>query len=144
MKEIVRYRKCFVCGEENEHGLKARFFWDGHKAYTELDAQVIFEGYPGIYHGGILSTLLDEVMIKAILADDIYAVTAEMTVKFKRPVRVGDKLKFSGWVESSKGRIYYTKGEVTDSEGNMYATATGKYLEVKSDLRSELARANEA
>ena len=144
MKEIVRYRKCFVCGEENQHGLKARFFWDGLKALTELDAREMFEGYPGIFHGGIISTLLDEVMIKAILADDIYAVTAELTIKYKRPVRVGDRLRFSGWIESSKGRIYYTKGEVTDSEGNQFATATGKYLKAKADLESELIKANEA
>lgn len=144
MKEIIRYRKCFVCGEENQHGLKARFFWDGHKAVTELDAQEMFEGYPGIFHGGIISTLLDEVMIKAILASDIYAVTAEMKVKYKRPVRIGDRLIFSGWIESTKGRVFYTKGEVADSGGNTFATAAGKYLKAKDDLRSELTRANEA
>lgn len=144
MKEIVRYHKCFVCGENNHHGLKAKFYWDGEKAFTELSAEEVFEGYPGIYHGGIISTLLDEVMIKAILADEIYAVTAEMTVKYKRPVKVGDRLKFTGRVESSKGRIYYTVGEVTDETGNLFATATGKYLEAKSDLKESLKLANEA
>ena len=144
MKEIVRYHKCFVCGENNHHGLKAKFYWDGAKAFTELSAEEVFEGYPGIYHGGIISTLLDEVMIKAILADEIYAVTAELTVKYKRPVKVGDRLKFTGWVESSKGRIYYTVGEVTDETGNLFATATGKYLEAKDDLRESLRLANKA
>lgn len=144
MKEIVRYRKCFVCGEANQHGLQARFYWDGNKAFTELDAAGMFEGYPGIFHGGIISTLLDEVMIKAILAGDIYAVTAELTVKYRRPVRVGDRLLFSGWIESSKGRIFYTKGEVVDTDGNIFATASGKYFEAKADLKSELTRANEA
>ena len=143
MKEIVRYRKCFVCGEENLHGLQARFFWDGNKAFTELDAAEMFEGYPGIFHGGIISTLLDEVMIKAILAGDVYAVTAELTVKYKQPVRVGERLIFSGWIESSKGRMFYTKGEVAGPEGSIFATASGKYLKAKADLRSELTRVNE-
>ena len=70
MEEIAKYSHCFVCGPENQIGLKARFFFDGHKAHTTVTADERFVGYHGIYHGGLLATLLDEVMIKAILAED--------------------------------------------------------------------------
>ena len=76
MKEVLKYSHCFVCGEKNDSGLKARFYYDGKQAASEVYAREQFEGYRGIYHGGIVSTLLDEVMIEAILALDRYAVTA--------------------------------------------------------------------
>ena len=75
MKEVAKYPHCFVCGDQNVHGLKAKFFFDGEKAFTEVTADGSFEGYRGIYHGGIIATLLDEVMIKAILAQPVTAVT---------------------------------------------------------------------
>lgn len=138
MKEIIKYPNCFVCGNKNEIGLQAKFFYDGQKAISEVIALDKFEGYHGIYHGGIISTILDEIMIKAVLAEDIYVVTAEMTVRFKKPVYTGDKLKFTGWITNNKGRIYFTKGEVVNQSGEICATATGKYIEAKPDLKDRL------
>jgi uncharacterized protein (TIGR00369 family) len=140
MDEITRYENCFVCGELNQAGLQARFYYDGNQAITELTAEKSFEGYFGIYHGGILSTLLDEVMIKSILAIDVVAVTVEMTVKFITPVQTGDRLRLAGRVISKKRRLYLTEGEVTGEDGKVFATATGKYLEAKSDLKQQLLK----
>ena len=140
MDEIVRYENCFVCGERNQAGLQARFYYDGHQAMTEVTAQKSFEGYFGIYHGGILSTLLDEVMIKSILAEDVVAVTVEMTVKFMKPVQTGDILRLAGRVVSRKGRLYLTEGEATGEDGKTFAKATGKYLEAKSSLKKQLLK----
>ena len=78
MQEIVKYSGCFICGDNNDIGLKARFYFDGDKAHTETVAERRFEGYADIYHGGITSALLDEVMIKALLARDIYVMTVEL------------------------------------------------------------------
>jgi uncharacterized protein (TIGR00369 family) len=138
MKEIVRYRRCFVCGDENEHGLQARFFYDGEQAVSELKALDTFEGYKGIYHGGIISAMLDEVMIKAILARDIFAVTAEITIRYHRPIETGASLHFTGRVVRHSGRVYYTEGEVCSSDGTKFASAHGKYLEARPDLKARL------
>ena len=136
--EVVKYSGCFVCGDENPIGLKARFFYDGTQAYTDLTASKQFEGYQKIFHGGIISTILDEVMIKAVLARDIYVVTAEMTIKFIRPVNVGDKLRIRGWVTRQRGRIWLTEGVAEDQQGQPYATAVGKYIEPGEELRQAL------
>jgi len=144
MKEIMRYKNCFVCGEQNPIGLKARFFFDGFEAKTSIDAIELFEGYPGIYHGGILSTLLDEVMIKALLAQDIVCVTIEMTVKFRRPVKIGDRLTFSGWMTKRQGRVCRTEGKATDESGQVYASAEGKYVVAVGDLKDQLLKANQS
>lgn len=138
MKEVVKYANCFVCGDKNDHGLKARFFFDGAEASSEITATGDKEGYHGIFHGGIISTMLDEVMIKAILAQDIYVVTAEMNIRFLKPVMVGDKVRFTGRVTRSKGRVYFTEGEATGPNGDTFATATGKYIEAGGELKDML------
>ena len=143
MKEILAYRGCFVCGHENKHGLKARFFHDGNEATTTVTATPEFEGYHGIYHGGIVATLLDEVMIKSILAQDIYAVTAEMTVRFRLPARTGVNLTYKGRIIGRKGRMLFTSGTVTDTEGNVIAEASGKYIEAKPELKKTLLQSKD-
>lgn len=138
MKEIVKYPHCFVCGDQNDHGLNAKFFYDGEKAVTELIADKSFEGYRGVYHGGIIAALLDEVMIKAILAQDVIAVTVELSVRYLVPVRIGDKLTFTGRILRTKGRLYVTEGEVRGDDSTIYATADGKYIEARADLKATL------
>ncbi len=143
MKEVLRYPKCFVCGDKNIHGIQAKFYYDGEKASTEITASDKFEGYQGVYHGGVIASLLDEVMVKAILAQEIIAVTREMTLKYFSPVRVGDKLIFTGKIIKSKGALFLTEGEVKDSQGKLYASASGKYLAAKDELKSELMKSVE-
>ncbi len=140
MKEILRYKNCFVCGEKNIGGLQAKFYYDGEKAFTELLATDKFEGYNGIYHGGVISSLLDEVMIKALLAEKIFAVTAEMTIKFKRPVLVGTELRFIGKLVLQKKKLFVTEGEVIDNNNLVYATATGKYIQANDSLKAQLMK----
>ncbi|MEW6049941.1 MAG: PaaI family thioesterase [Candidatus Zixiibacteriota bacterium] len=140
MKEIKRYKGCFVCGDLNPHGIKAVFWHDGSQAETTIVAGQEFEGYRGIYHGGIMAALLDEVMIKAILALDIFAVTAEMTVRYKQPIMTGDRVVFRGRIVEHKGRVYVTEGEAVGDDGRIFAEATGKYLVARPELREQLVR----
>jgi acyl dehydratase len=140
MKEILKYSKCFVCGEQNDIGLKARFFFneDTGRAESEIIADEIYAGYRHIFHGGITSTLLDEIMIKALLAEDIFVVTAEMTVKFKQPVYSGDKIKFEGWKTACKGPLYLTAGRAVNQNGQVVAEASGKYIKPSTELAEKL------
>ena len=139
MKEIVRYPNCFVCGEKNQSGLRARFYWDGHEARTTVVTTDAFEGYRGILHGGVISSLLDEVMIKAVLAQEHFVVTAEMSVRFLQPARVGETLNFVGRIIRNRGRVFFTYGEAMRENGAVIATASGKYIDA-ARLHEELRR----
>ena len=96
MEEVARYSGCFVCGDKNDIGLKVRFFFDEGKAVAEYTAEKRFEGYYDIFHGGIIAALLDEVMIKALFAQNIFTMTVEMTVRYLKPIKIGEKIKLEG------------------------------------------------
>lgn len=143
MKEIARYSGCFVCGQKNEIGLKARFFWDGSKAISEVTASELYAGYKDIFHGGITSTMLDEVMIKAILAQDTHVVTAELTIRFKKPVYIGDRLRFEGELIRQKGPLFLTTGRAFNQNGELVAEAKGKYVRPAEELSDKLLQSLE-
>lgn len=138
MEEIVKYSGCFVCGDEHPQGLRIKFFRDGEEAVAECVAEPKYQGYKGVYHGGLVSTLLDEIMAKAVLAIQRYAMTVEMTCRYKKAVPIGSKLRLTARITRHRGRLFETAGEVSDLDGTVYATATGKYLEVPNAVRDLL------
>jgi acyl-coenzyme A thioesterase PaaI-like protein len=85
-------------------------------------------------HGGILMTLLDEVMTwGAILTFRKACVAAEMTVRLKAPVGVGNRIRVEGWIGASKSRVVSAEGRILDQEGVLLATATGKYMAMSQE-----------
>ena len=138
MREIVKYSGCFVCGDQNSNGLKVHFYADGEEVVAECTADARFQGYKSIFHGGVVSALLDEIMAKAILAQEIYPLTAEMTVRFRKAVPTGQRLLLRGRITSRRGRMFETAGELTDGDGEVFATATGKYIEASGTMLEAL------
>jgi acyl-coenzyme A thioesterase PaaI-like protein len=82
---------CFVCGASNEIGLKLDFRTENGRTISEFIPGKMHQGFKDIVHGGIISSVLDEAMIKAVLSQGIEAVTAEITVRLKQPLYVGEK-----------------------------------------------------
>lgn len=143
MREILKYSKCFVCGDENECGLKVKFFEEDEVAKAEFIVDQRFQGYKDILHGGIISALLDEVMIKAVLARNILVVTAQIEVKFKKPVKVGEKLFMEGVIKEKKGRIFLTEGKITNEDGALVAWGSGKYVACDERMKKLLKKSLE-
>ena len=138
MEEIIKYSGCFVCGDENPHGLRITFHSVDGQAVAEYVADDRFQGYRGIFHGGLVATLLDEIMAKAVLAQKRYCMTVEMSVRFKKAIPVGTKLRLTGRVTQDRRRLLETAGEITGEDGAVYATATGKYLEAATKVKNIL------
>jgi uncharacterized protein (TIGR00369 family) len=87
-----------------------------------------YVGWSDKVHGGIVATLLDEVMAWAPSSYDSWAVTAEMNVRFRSPAAPGERLVARGWVTDRRRRIYDVAGEVTGPDGRMVAEGSGRYL----------------
>lgn len=128
MAEEQRFDACFACGANNPVGLKLSFAYEGDTAIAMFDCSKLYEGYPGFIHGGIISTLLDEAMAKAILISGKAAVTAQISVKFRNPLLVGKKVQVKGWISEAKTRTIKTAAEVVDEDGTNIASAEAVFI----------------
>jgi len=87
-----------------------------------------YQGASGFIHGGIIATLLDEVMSKVSRFSNVRAVTAELTVEYLLPVRVGEEVRVEGFATRREGRQLYHEGEIRDATGNLLARGRGRFV----------------
>jgi acyl-coenzyme A thioesterase PaaI-like protein len=135
----LRPHNCFACGSLNAHGLHLVLHVEHDRSATELTLDKSFEGWDGIAHGGIICTILDEVMAWSLVGSDNWGVTARMTVTFKRPVAIGRRLRAEGSITRERRRLIETVSQLTDAEtGEILATAEGVYVAADGDRKREL------
>ena len=131
--------RCFACGELNEHGLRLELHADETGCRTDVTLDARFQGWEGVAHGGILCTILDEVMAWAVIGRDVWGVTARMTVHFRRPVPLGRALRAEGTVIEATRRLFRTEGRILDAEtGEVLASSEGTYVAAPPERLAEL------
>lgn len=131
---------CFACGTENPIGLNLKFYSQGDAVCTEITLNKVYEGWEGIAHGGIVTTLLDEIMSWAVLySKKVFIVTRSMTVKYIRPIMIGTPLYITGRVI---GDMEFPKigarAEIRDREGGLLVRANGEFVAVPEDRFSSI------
>lgn len=123
---------CFACGKQNPQGLHLQFAEEGEEYVTRFTPEPWQQGYPGIMHGGLISTLLDEVMGRYLWQKGITAPTVELTVRFRRPVPIQESVEVRGRIVEQKGRKFEMEARlILHSSGEVAATAIGKFLQIK-------------
>jgi uncharacterized protein (TIGR00369 family) len=102
-------RTCFLCGRDNDSGLK--MVWYNNNELNQVEANVTipehFNGYPGITHGGIVAAILDETAGRAVMLDgdfDNLFITLRLNVTYRKPTPTNKKLKVIGWIEKKGSR----------------------------------------
>jgi acyl-coenzyme A thioesterase PaaI-like protein len=130
---------CFACGELNEHGLHLDLHVAGDTCWTELTLRPDFQGWEGIAHGGILATILDEVMGWALASQEAWGFTARLSIEYRRPVPVGARIRGEAWIVERRRRLLTTRGRILDPvTGDVYASAEGLYVAAPEARRKEL------
>jgi acyl-coenzyme A thioesterase PaaI-like protein len=142
--KVVRKHKsskdCLVCGYKNDLGLKASFYEleNGEivAIFKTLDGH---QSYPGRTHGGMIAAILDETIGRAIniTEEDIFGVTVELDLKYKKPVPLNAELKCVGRITRNSRRIFEGTGEILLPDGEIAATAFGKYMKMPVDKISD-------
>ena len=122
---------CFGCGQANPSGLHLEFLLAGDGSVVCL-AQIPdrFEGPRGYLHGGIIATLLDEAMSKAVRARGFTAMTRHIEVEYLRPVPSGVPIRIEGRAVQSDGRKHRTEARILNSDGETLANAKGLFIEI--------------
>ena len=130
---------CFACGEINEHGLHLDLHTSPEGSWTELALDPTFQGWEAVAHGGIVCTILDEVMAWAVIGRGTWGVTARLNVAFRRPVRTGRQIRAEGWVVQQDRRAIRAEGRVLDAKtGEVLATGASTFMAVPPEQLERL------
>ena len=140
MQKQATSRMCFVCGRQNPVGLKLDFYEDREAGHVKTDfiVQDDYQGYPGIVHGGIVSTILDEVSGRAVVmqeGDDRLLATLQLTVRFRRPTPTESPLTAVGWVEKTSGVGAKVAGEIRLPDGTVTASCQSLLVEPPEEFK---------
>ncbi|MFQ5846822.1 MAG: PaaI family thioesterase [Candidatus Methylomirabilales bacterium] len=129
--ELVDDQMCFVCGKRNAAGLQLDFELLGEaEVRTSFLPTKQFQGFRDIVHGGIIATILDEVMVNGAWLRGVRAVTGKLEVRLTRPARVGERLYFTGRILKNGGRTVEMESQAATADGLVVAEARGMLVKV--------------
>ena len=128
---------CIVCGTKNEFGLKAFFYeLDRGELVALFTPTKIHQSYPGRLHGGLATAILDETIGRAISIgknEDIWGVTIELNVRFRKPIPLDEELRVVGRMTKEGGRGFEGSGEIYLPDGQIAVSAEGRYMKLPID-----------
>lgn len=138
---------CFVCGFNNNIGLKARFYELEDKSVCALVTfKDIHQSYPNRVHGGLASAILDETIGRAMMpysGEEIWGVTMSLTTKFKKPIPLNEEVRIIGKITYTNGRVFEGSGTILLKNDVVAVTANGTYMQLNADKISSLDPNNE-
>ena len=139
LNDTSEYQRCFACGARNDAGLHLHFWMEGDTIVTEYTAPPQFQGFPGVVHGGILATLLDETLSRTATAEGRWMMTVRLEVRYRGAAPVGRPLRVTARKVSSRSRMVQAEGEVVlaDEPGTVIASATGTFLPIPADYQRD-------
>jgi acyl-coenzyme A thioesterase PaaI-like protein len=122
---------CFVCGPSNPIGLKLSFRLDGNRVCrSEFTPGPHHGGYDQVTHGGILFSVLDDVMANWFFLQGARAYTARCEIRYRQPVPIGTHLRLEGRQVRQRGPVGYMEGRALLADGTVVAEAEGTFMVV--------------
>lgn len=125
-------KNCLVCGMKNPLSLKSRFYeLENGELVSIFVADEHHQGYPGRMHGGMATAILDETIGRTVMHSsegEIWGVTIDLQVSFKKPVPIGEEIKVVGRITKQGSRIFEGTGELYLPDGTVAVSAEGRYL----------------
>jgi len=147
MKPIPNHgtNTCFGCGANNPHGLQMDFFTDGDTVHSTVKVPVHLSGWNQVTHGGVVSTILDEIMAwGAIYLLKRITLTKSMSIEYLKAVPVDEELKVTGRVlEKINRRDVRMEGLLTNSNGTLLAKSIGTFAMFDPPVAKRLGIMNE-
>ena len=145
MKVISRQhnsRMCMVCGLDNPFGIRGAFYsMEDGSVMSPFKFHFNHQSYPGRVHGGMVTTVLDELGVRALWAKTLdetqFAVTTSLNTKYRKPVPYETELVSVGRIISETAKFMTVHTALYDTDGVLYANAELKYIKLASEVISE-------
>lgn len=134
------YQGCFACGARNPSGLQLVFRREGDEIITEYTPEPAFQGFPGVAHGGIIATLLDETLNRTAVLQKRWLMTARLEIRYRQAAPLGRKLRVTARTLTSRARVIQAEGEVrlADEPETVLADARGTFLPISAEYRAHM------
>jgi len=137
---------CFACGDRNPHGLHMRFEHDPDgpegAVICRYEPREADQGFPGVLHGGVLSTLMDEAMAWAMWAKSrALGVTAKMETRYRQPVEAGAALTVHAVVTEERGRRIQVEAAIAAADGSVLVESSALFLRLPPEEEARVASA---
>lgn len=142
LNDHTDYQQCFVCGGRNGAGLGLYYRQQGDEIVTEFIGKPEHQGFPGVVHGGLLSTILDETMGRTALFTRTWVMTGRLEVRYRNPAPVGERLTCRARLTRGRTSSFAAEGEVKLDDGTILADARGLFIRVPDEVREQSALAH--
>jgi acyl-coenzyme A thioesterase PaaI-like protein len=122
--------RCFGCGPLNEEGLQMTFLAEGDVSVTEFEVPARYQSWKGVVHGGMVALMLDEAVGWAAWHRGHPGVTGKLEVRYRLPLRIGERVRLSGRVDNVRRTLVYATAKIERiSDGATVAEATATLME---------------
>ena len=139
LNDETTYQRCFACGHHNEHGLKLTFRREGNRIVAEYQPMERYQGFPGVLHGGILATMLDETMGRTGALRREWMMTGKLDIRYRRPAPLDQKLRVWGEIARERDGAIDAVGAVELMDGTVLADARGMFVRLPEALATATA-----
>ncbi len=134
----ARHPNCYVCAADRDTGLGITYVQrPSGDVVADVDCPEDWEGYTGLVHGGIISTLVDGAMTNCLFAKGIVAVTADLHVRYRHPVELGQRALVRAEVVRSSPPLFVLKATIHQNH-RLCITATGKFMQQRLERQTPL------
>jgi len=123
------FHNCFGCSQNNQHGLKLRFWYtpDGCRSYYTIPSE--YSGFSGIAHGGIIATMLDEVAAWTIIVHYLrLGITQNISIRYLKPVKTCTEILIEGKIIENNEKSAKILSIISSNEGKVLAEAKSNWL----------------
>ena len=127
-------RYCFACGRSNPIGLYMKFDYDGERVWSRFRPREEHQGYPGLLHGGLAATMLDEVLGRLCIARNRWMATVKLELRYHAPVPIDQELTLVAEVLEERRRLMRARGELRLEDGTVAVSAVGTYLPLPDEV----------
>ena len=118
----------FACGEQNPQGLHLKFETNGEKVWSTFTPKPEHQGYPGLMHGGLITTVMDEVMARCVNLLGFHGVTARMELRFREGIPIGETIKVEASIVNARKTIVDLEANTYLSNGKLAAEAKARFM----------------
>jgi len=118
---VETYPRCFGCGQENPIGLRLSPQVDGDAVVASFVPKDDHQGWPGIVHGGIIASLLYEILENFAHRRGIVAMMRRMETRLRRPAKTGIEITARSWLTERSDREMHVSATLTSADGVLIA-----------------------